>query len=156
MADVGQGSATHADGMDLRHLVGNSTQLWHRTKRHALEVEVKSGHDDTDASACQFIAYLHDMLVEELCLVNAHYVALLTHQEDAGRRIDRRGRDAVAFMADDILLAIADIDGRLEYLHALLSELCPPQTADKLLRLARKHRATHDFHTASPHHLAIR
>ena len=141
--------------MHLCHLVGNGKESWHRTERHALEVEVESGYYHTDASACKFIADLDDMLVEELCLVNAHHIALLSHEQDACRGIDRRGGNAVALMADNLFLTITDINGRLEYLYLLLGELCTAKAANEFLRLTREHRATHDLHSASAHHLAI-
>jgi hypothetical protein len=95
------------------------------------------------------------MVVEELRVVDAHHFTLLRHEQDACRGIDRRGGNAVAFMTDDLFLAITDIYGRLEYLNLLLGKLSSTKTADEFFRLAGEHRAAHDLHSAATHHLAI-
>ena len=155
VADVGKSSAADTDGVHLCHLISNGTELRHRAKGLSFEVEVQTCHYNADSSGCQLVADLYNMLIKELSLVNAYHIALLPHEQDAGRGINWCGEDAVALMTDHFLLAIADIYGRLENLYPLLCKLCPAQTADELLCLAREHRAAYDLHTASAHHLTI-
>lgn len=58
-------------------------------------------------------------------------------------------------MADDILVAIACVDGRLEYLNLLAGYLRTLHAADKLLCLAREHRATYHLYAALAAVLAL-
>ena len=50
----------------------------------------------------------------------------------------------------DLGLRIAVVDPRFEYLHFLSSDLCTTDPANKLLGLARKHRAHDHFDPAGP------
>ena len=43
-------------------------------ERTPLEVHVEASHDDPHATEGQFVAYLYQAVVEELCLIDAHYV----------------------------------------------------------------------------------
>ena len=74
MTDVGQRSASHADGVHLRHIVGNGAESRHRAERHPPEVHIQTCHDDADASVGQLVAYVDDAHVEELSLVDANYI----------------------------------------------------------------------------------
>ena len=145
MTDVGQSSTTDTNGMHFRHFVGYGKESWHRSERLTFEIEVKTCDYHTYTPGCQLVTDLHDMVVEELRFVDADHFTLLRHKQDACRRIDRRGGNAVAFMTDDLFLAITDIYGRLEYLNLLLGKLSSTKTADELFRLAGEHRAAHDL-----------
>ena len=141
--------------MHLGHLVGNGTQGWHRAKGIPLEVQVKSSHYHAYAHPCQGIAYVHDMLIQKLSLIYAHHITPLGKEQDVGRGIHRSGHDTVPLVGYHFLLAIPHIDGRLEYLHPLMRKLCPPQSADEFLCLARKHGAADDLYAPSAHHFSV-
>ena len=155
MADIGQGAAANADGMDLRDIISDSTELRHRAKGIPLEIKVKAGNDDTDAALCQLVAHRHNLIVEELRLVNAQDIAVRAHQEDAGSTLHGCRRDGLAFVADDILFAISHVNRRLEDFHLLLSELGALHSSNEFLGLSREHGTTDDFYASTPHHLAM-
>ena len=105
--------------------------------------------------ASAIVAHVDYAIVEELCLVDAHDIHAFREKEYRRRRVDRRGGDGGVVMADDILVAIACVDGRLEYLNLLAGYLRTLHAADKLLCLAREHRATYHLYAALAAVLAL-
>ena len=148
MADVGQVSAFHADGVNLGHVVGDGTKCRHGTEGRAAEVHVQSGDDDADAPIGQFVAYVGQSHVEELRFVDAHHVDVRRQEQDAGRRVDGRREDVVLVVTDHVLLGVAHVDGRLEYFHLLAGKLGSAQASDELFGLAREH-GTADYFDAA-------
>lgn len=74
VADIGQGSATHTDGMDLQDLIGNGTETRYRTERLPFVVHVKTGDNNTDTFVGELVADLYEAIVEELRFVDTHHV----------------------------------------------------------------------------------
>ena len=151
MADVGQGPAAYADGMYLCYVICDGAELRHRSERLSFEVEVQSCYDDACASAGKFVAYADNLFVKELCLVNTQDVRIGPHEQYAGSTLHRRGGYGVAFVADDVFLAVAHVNGRLEDLHFLFGELGALHAAYEFFSLSGEHRAADDFYAASPH-----
>ena len=61
VANVGQCSATHADSVYFRDIISDGAQLWHWSKRLALEVEVQAGYDDSDTAIGQVGADIYNL-----------------------------------------------------------------------------------------------
>ena len=61
----------YADRVDLVYRVSYSTELRHRAERLATEVHIQSSEDDADPLVCQLLDDLGEVLIEELCLVDA-------------------------------------------------------------------------------------
>ena len=74
VADIGQCAASHTDGVDFCHIVGNGTQLRHGAKGLALEVQVQSGNDDADTAGRQLAAYIYYSHIKELRFVDTYYI----------------------------------------------------------------------------------
>ena len=87
VAHVGQVATAHTDGVNLRHLFGHRTEGGHRTEWDALEVHVKSCHDDALAAVGQFVANGNETLVKELRLVNADHFGGFGQEQDGRRGI---------------------------------------------------------------------
>ena len=87
VAHVGQVAAAHTDGVNLRHLFGHRTKGGHRTEGDALEVHIKSCHDDALAAVSQFVANGNETLVKELRLVNADHFGGFGQEQDGCRGI---------------------------------------------------------------------
>ena len=68
---VGPATALDADRVDLVYRVCYSTELRHRAERLATEVHIQSSEDDADPLVCQLLDDLGEVLIEELCLVDA-------------------------------------------------------------------------------------
>ena len=154
VADVGERTAAHADGMDLEDVVGDGEQAGHGAEGFAAEVEVEAGDDDADAAVGEFVADGDDAVVEELGFVDADDFAVAAQQEDALRGVDGCGHDAGAFVADDFFFAVTDVDRGLEDLDALAGKLGAAHAADEFLSLSREHRAADDFDAACADHFS--
>ncbi len=76
--------------MRLIHILGDSHQGRHGSEGYALEVHVESGTYDADATGRELLAYVHDTHVEELGLVDTHYVNIIGQQQNLLRRVNRR------------------------------------------------------------------
>ena len=74
MADVCQCTALHADGVHLGHLVGDSTERRNRTEGNSLEIHIQPRHDDAYAAVGEFVADLHQSIVQKLSLVDTDHV----------------------------------------------------------------------------------
>ena len=74
MADVCQCTALHADGVHLGHLVGDGTERRNRTEGNTLEIHIQPRHDDAYAAVGEFVADLHQSIVQELSLVDTDHV----------------------------------------------------------------------------------
>ena len=148
VADVGQRTALHADGMYLGDVVGNGAEGRHGAEGYAAEVHVEPGNDDAHATVGQFVADLYQSFVEKLCLVDAHDVDVARQQQDAGRRVEWGRGYGVVVVAHHLFIAIARVDGGFEDFHLLLGKLCTTQTAYQFFGLAREHRAAYYFYSS--------
>ena len=63
MAHVSQGSAFHADCMNLGHFVCNGAEGRDWSEGNALEVHVETGNDHTDATVGKLVAYIYQAIV---------------------------------------------------------------------------------------------
>ena len=144
-----QGAAAHADGVDLRHLVGDGEQVGYRSEGLAEIVHVETGDDDAHTAVGELVAYVGKAIVEKLCLVDAHNVDIAAEKEYLGRRIDRCRRYHVMVVADNIVLTVARVDHGLVNLNTLARKLGTLHTADKFLRLAGEHAATNNLYTSA-------
>ncbi len=134
------------DGVRLIDIVRHRHQSRHGTKRHPLEVHIKTRHDDTHATCRQLVADIDNAHIEKLRLVDTHHLDIIRQKQDILAGIDRRGTNGVMVVADHILLRITHINGRLENLYLLLGKLRTLHTANQLLRLAGKHAAANHFY----------
>ncbi len=153
MTHIGQTAAAYTDGMHLGHLVGHSQKSGYRAEGHALEVHIKPGDDDAHATVGQFVADIYQSFIEKLRLIDAHDIIVGRQKKDAGRRVNRSGRNGIAIVAHHIGFRIAHINGRLEYLHRLAGKFGTAHAAYQLFGLARKHRATYHFYPSRAMHL---
>lgn len=78
MTHVGERSALHADGVHLRHFVGYGAQSRYRAEGSALEVHVKAGYYHAHAVVGKLVAHRYEVHAEELRLVYAHHVEVVT------------------------------------------------------------------------------
>ena len=60
--------------MNLGHLVGDGTESRNRTEGNTLEVHIQSCHDDSHATVGEFVANLHEPIVQELGFIDTHHV----------------------------------------------------------------------------------
>ena len=155
VAHVGQCTTPYTYCMHLAHLVGNSKQAWHGSEGFALEVKVETRYNHPHALIRQLVAHIHDMLVKELCFVNAYHIVVLRHEQYAGTGVYRCAGDAVALVADYILVAVSGVQGGLEYLHLLSCKHGAFHASDQFLGLAREHGTAYHLYASSAHHLAI-
>ena len=141
--------------MHLQYIVRHRAQRRHGTERLAPEVQVQSSHDDTYTPCSQFLTHIHDARVKELGLVDAHHVGIIPHEQDAGRRIDRRAGYGLSLMAHHFLFAVAHIERGFKDKYSLAGKLRTLHPADQFLGLPREHRTADDLYAPSPHHLSI-
>lgn len=149
VTDIRQVATTHADGVRLVHILGNSHQSRHRSERNAPEVHVQSGTNDAYAALCQFGAYLNYTHVEKLSLVNTYYINVVSQKQDGLAGLNWCGLNDIVVVRYDILLAVANIDSGLENLYAKLGKLCAFHPADQFLGLAGKHTAAYDLNATA-------
>ena len=150
MAHVSQRAALHADGMHLRHFVGNGAQGGDRAEGDSFVVHVKSGNDNPHPIVRQPVADLCQSFVQKLCLVDADDIYIGGKEENVAGRVNRCRRDGVAVVADHIFVRIACINGRLEDFHLLSGKLRPLHTPDKLFGFAGEHTSTNHFYAPLP------
>ena len=67
MAQVGQCTTSHTDGVNLGHFVCYGTEVWYRSEWYAEVVHVETRHDHTDALVCQLVA--EEMLAHVLTVI---------------------------------------------------------------------------------------
>ena len=111
MADVCQVSALHAYGMGLVYIIGNRHECRHRTERYAFEVHIQTGTYDTYTAVCQLLAYIHNAHVEELRLVNTHYVNIVHHEQDILTAVHGCGLNDIAVVAHLRSISITTLPG---------------------------------------------
>ena len=138
VADVGQCPATDADGVHLGHLVSDGTKLRHRPERLALEIQVQSRHNDSDAAAGQVVADIHYLLVEELRFVYSQNVGIGSHEQYTGCALHRGGGDGVSLVADHVFFTVSHINGGFEDFHFLVlpENMEPQMTSTRPLRMS--------------------
>ena len=90
MTHIGQCAALYTYGMHLGYLVGNGTEGRNWPERNPFEVHVKPCNDDADATVCQFIAHINEIVIKELSLVNAYNVNVGCQQQYRARSVYRR------------------------------------------------------------------
>ena len=139
-------AADDADREGLGDVLGDREQLRHRLERTAQVVLIQSGHDHALAAIRERVARGRQIGVEELTLVDADDFGVAVHarQEFVGRLHVLRRNPHLA-VRDDMAVAVAVVDERLEDLDLLLRDLCAAQPADELLALAAEHAAGDDF-----------
>ena len=113
VAYVCQGTALHADGMHLGYLVGDGTESRNRTEGNSLEVHVEARHDDAYAAVGEFIADLHQTIVQELGLVDTDHVDVGSQQEYRSGRFNRSRSDRILIVAHYIVFGVTSVYRRL-------------------------------------------
>src|SRR6187431_2713093 len=84
-------AAHHADRGELRHLVGEREEAWHRPEGDAAEVPVEAGDDDLLPELGEPLDDLRKTLVEELALLDGDDVRIGDGLLDFGRGVDGDG-----------------------------------------------------------------
>ena len=135
--------------MGLIDIFGNGHQSRHRTKRHTLEVHIQTGADNTDTALRQLLAYINNAHVEELRLINTHYIDIVGQQQDVLARINGRGLNDIPIMTHHVFFAIAYVNGGFKNLHAQFREFCAFHTANQLFSLAAEHRSAYYFNRSA-------
>jgi len=146
---VGGIAAHHADRERLGDVLGNRQQLRHRFERLAEIILVEAGDDDALTLIRKLVTDRGQILVEELPFVDADdlRVRLDEIQQRAGAA-DRARRNPHLAVRDDVIVGVPGVDGRLEDLDFLASELGAAQPADQLFALPAEHAANDDFDPA--------
>ena len=111
---VRQVAAPYADGVYFGYVLRRSHQRRHRSEGLAREVHVEARHDYPHPAVGQLPADLHQSLVEELRLVDAHDIDVRGHQQDILCRIYRRGADRAGIVRNDLLFGVSHVDAGFE------------------------------------------
>ena len=135
MGYVSQGSATHTNGMYLCDIISNGAKCRHGTEWDSSEVHIETCDDDSDSFRGQLVAHIDKVFVEELGFIDTDDIAFVAKEQDAGRIIDGRGVDSNTLVGHHIVVGIACVDSRLEYLHFLMCKLCTLHTTDQFFGL---------------------
>ena len=64
--------------MYLCHLVGYGAQSRYRPEGRTLEIHVQAGDNHAHTVVGELVAHLYEIHAEELCLVDAHHVEVVT------------------------------------------------------------------------------
>ncbi len=146
---VGGIAADDAYGQRLRDVFGNGEQLRHRFEGPTEIVLVEPGDDDALAAIREGIARRRQIRVEELPFVDADdFRVLVDLLDELVGSADVDGLDPHVAVRDDVVLAEAVVDERLEDLDLLSRDLRATQPADELFALAAEHAAGDDFDPA--------
>jgi hypothetical protein len=71
---MGNGTTTHANGMEFGHIVCNGEQPRHRTEWFSGVIHVQSCNDHPCAGIGKGFANIHDALIKKLGFVNTHHM----------------------------------------------------------------------------------
>ena len=74
-----------ANGMNLCHVFCGSHQGRHRTERLTFEIHVESGYDNTYTLVGQVIAYMNNLFIKKLRLIDTDDVNRIGQQTDICR-----------------------------------------------------------------------
>jgi hypothetical protein len=131
-------------------MAGNGEELRHRLERTAEEILIQTGHDHAFAAVRQRIAGRWKALIEELAFVDPHDLGVIVHRPQELVRAARGGRrDPHVAVRDDVIVAVAVVDERLEDLDLLPGDLRAAQPPDQLLAFSAEHAAGDDLDPAS-------
>lgn len=136
---MGQIAAFDADGVHFGHVLGYGHELWHGAEWYAFEVHVESGYNDAFTTVGQFVAYLDNGIVEELCLVDAYHLCVGGHEQYAAGRLDGGGGYGIGIVRHDVVVGIAGVDSRLVDFDTLAGYAGTLQAAYEFLGFAREH-----------------
>ena len=101
---IGQIAASHADGMNLTHLLGHRHEIRHRAERLAEEIRVQTGDDHPDATVGKLLGHIHKRHVIELGLINPHDLHIRADFQHLLRILDRMARYLVEVVRDNVIL----------------------------------------------------
>ena len=82
---VGGGTANHADGVQLGHVLGDRHKARHRFERTTEVILIEAGHDHPSTLAREPGADLHERFVKELALVDSNDIGLAGEKQNLGR-----------------------------------------------------------------------
>ena len=136
---VGKVAALHADGVHFLYIFGNRHKRWHRSERLALKIHVKSCDDYSHAPAGELLAYIYDVVLEELSFVYTYYLDIIRDVEHELGICDGRGFDAVQVVGHYLHFRVPDVHTRFENSYFLVGELGSLESADKFFGLAGEH-----------------
>src|SRR5439155_14661973 len=142
-----RGVAAHdADRQRFRDVFRDCEELRHRLERTAEVILVEPGHDDPLTAVRQCVAHRRQVQIEELPFVDPHHFGVIVDElQQLLRTPDVARRDAHVAVRDDVGVAVAVVDERLEDLDLLPGDLRAPQPSNQLLALAAEHAAGDDF-----------
>ena len=63
--------------MQFGYVIRNCEQIGHLPKRLTGIVHVETGYDYPNAPQCKLLAYVGDLRVTKLCLINTHHISVL-------------------------------------------------------------------------------
>lgn len=142
---AGGGSALHADGSELDHLVGHGQKLGHGSEGLAAKVLIQPGADDVHAPVGHLHAEIHDLGVEELHLLDQQHLGVFL---DLGAKlIDVFGGIGFvlhAHVRDDHGLVVSVVDAGFEYLNPLFGVEAAASQTNQFFAFAGVHAAAHD------------
>ena len=142
-------TADDADGERLGDVLGDRQQLRHRLERASKEILIQPGDDDPLAAIREGVARSWQVLVEELPFVDSdHLGVVVDHPHELVRARHGARRNPHVAVRDDVIVAVAIVDERLEDLDSLAGDLRAAQAADQLLALAAEHAAGDDLNPA--------
>jgi hypothetical protein len=140
-------AAQQAYGAEFGNLIGDSKQDRHRIEWLAAEIKIKASNDYTFAIINQFAERCDDGARKEMNFIDANYfnVFLVCQREEQLGIINGVGINLAAVMGVNVFDGRAAIDWVFEGDHLFAGNFCPAQSADKLLRFARKHGTTNNL-----------
>jgi hypothetical protein len=146
-------AADDTDRLELVHHLRDRHQLPHRAERLPPKIRISAREDHPNAPAGEQGGDVHDLRIQELCLVDRHDLDVGPDQpKDLGGRVYRAGLELGAIVTRDAVEAgVAAVEMRLEHLHLTPGYGRPPDTADQLLALPAEHDAADHLDPSGVH-----
>lgn len=139
----------YTNGMDLGDELGDAKQLWHRFERLARVVLIEARHDHPSPGIRKIDHDADEALIKKLSFIDPDHLSLVPDgQLKFGGGRDRFRKMLSARMGSDLFDGISRIDHGFENLDLLSGDSGAVKAADKLLGLAREHRADYDLDPA--------
>ena len=142
-------AADDADGERLGDVFGNRQKLRHRLERPAEVVLVQTGHDHAFAAVRQLLQAAGRFWSKNCpSSMPTTSVSRPSTRKQLVRAAHGGRRDPHVAVRDDVIVAVAIVDERLEDLDVLAGDLRAAQPPDQLLALAAEHAAGDDLDPA--------
>jgi hypothetical protein len=139
-------TTAHTYGERLRDELGHGEKLGHGLERLAQVILIQTGHDDPFAHVGELVANINEMRIEELTFVDSNdFGSVVDFFQYLLRGAYDLGLDAHVAVGDDMIVAVATVDLRLEDLYTLAGDLSSTKAADHFFALAAEHASGNDF-----------